>query len=191
MHPFRHISSYTRAARFGGLAVVMALGACSADPLDSDTLELATMRDSNIIPKSSPGQLRRVFDRFCVKGTGNPDALDTQLRAASYVPMRRGQTAAARTSRLYVVDDRRPAVIVSDRICGVRAISRTGQTEEINSYITNAFPKARPMATDRLNRDVEQAWQIDDGIIATTRNRWIGNRSAFTVLLFRPEARDG
>lgn len=80
-------------------------------------------------------------------------------------------------------------MVVNERICGVRAISRTGQTERVNRYIAATFPKARPMQTDRFAIDVEQVWQIDGGLIATTRNDWVGNRSTYTLMLFRPDGR--
>lgn len=77
-------------------------------------------------------------------------------------------------------------MLLGQRICGVRAVSRTGQTNALNRYVAKAFPDARPLAPARFGTDVEQAWQIDGGLIATMRNDWIGNRAAYTVSIFRP-----
>lgn len=173
------------AVRSAGVLATLALTACGPD-IDSDTAELATIYPWNVLPKSSPTALRQTFDRYCVNGPTSPAALEARLRAAGYVRMK--HTGAA---QVYLVDDRRPAVVLSDRLCGARATSRTGQTEEINTYVARTFPKARSVSTETIDAEVEQAWAIEGGMIATTRSRWVGNRAAFGVLIFRPEADDG
>ena len=79
-------------------------------------------------------------------------------------------------------------VIPSSRssICGVRAIARTGQTNRVQRYVATTFPQARRVSPDRFGPDVEEAWAVEGGMIATMRNDWVGNGSAYTVTLFRP-----
>lgn len=169
-----------------GLLALLALTGCSdaAQP-QADRLELATIPHWKEVPKSSPSQFVRTFERFCANRSAGMAAMDATLRKAGYVPK---VAASARRPAIYVVDDRRPAVVVGERICGVRAVSRTGQTERMNRYVAAAFPEARPVGTQGFSTDVEQVWQIEGGMIATTRNDWVGNRSAYTVALFRPGA---
>ncbi len=110
--------------------------------------------------------------------------VDDRLRAASYVPKVQG---SAKRPALYVVDDKRPAVVVNAQTCGVRAISRTGQTDRVNRYVAETFPDAKPLNPSQFSNDVEQVWSIPGGIIATTRNDWVGNSSAYTLILFKPD----
>ncbi|MBZ0123214.1 MAG: hypothetical protein K8F31_04950, partial [Roseovarius sp.] len=170
------------------LAPLAVLAACSNAAPPPDRLELATIPRWREVPKSTPAQLVGAFDRFCTDRTPGMAAQDARLRAAGYIPKVR---ASAGRPALYVVDDRRPAVAVSDRICAVRAVARTGQRERVDRYVAATFPAARPLARDGLSRDVEQAWTIEGGIIATTRNLWAGNVTTYTVTLFTPDSRDG
>lgn len=170
------------------LPALALLAACSNAAPTPDRLELATIPRWREVPKSTPAQLVTAFDRFCVEGAPGMAAQDARLRAAGYVPKVR---ATAHRPALYVVDDRRPAVAVSDRICAVRAIARTGQRERVNRYVAQTYPTARPLARDGLSRDVEQAWATGSGIIATTRNLWAGNVTTYTVTLFTADSRDG
>ncbi len=181
-------ASSLSALRGIGLLAVAVLAACSNAAPTPDRLELATIPRWREVPKSTPAQLVTAFDRFCVEGAPDMAARDADLRAAGYVPKVRATTTRP---ALYVVDDRRPAVAVSDRLCAVRAIARTGQRERVNRYVADTFPAARPLARDGLSRDVEQAWTIEGGIIATTRNLWAGNVTTYTVTLFTPDSRDG
>lgn len=177
-----------RRRALAGLAPLAVVAACSDAAPSPDRLELATIPRWREVPKSTPAQLVAAFDRFCTDRAPDMDAQDAKLRAAGYLPKVR---ARADRPALYVVDDRRPAVAVSDRICAVRAIARTGQRERVNRYVADTFPTARALARDGLSRDVEQAWAIDGGMIATTRNLWVGNVTTYTVTLFTPVSRDG
>ena len=165
------------------LALVSLTGCSSAMP-DADTLELATIKHWKEVPKSHPTTFVKAFDRFCTNRPEGMAAMDTLLRQANYVPKPQVNPGGP---TVYVVDDRRPAVVVNDTVCGVRATSRTGQTERVRRYISETYPNARPVSTEPFSSDVEQAWQIPGGMIATTRNDWVGNRSAYSVVLFRPD----
>jgi len=185
MAVMRHSTPHRALAALVPLAV---LAACTDAPPPPDRLELATIPRWREVPKSTPAQLVAAFDRFCVEGAPDMAARDAELRAAGYVPKLR---ASAGRPALYVVDDRRPAVAVSDRLCAVRAVARTGQTERVNRYVADTFPAARPVSTDGLARDVEQAWATGGRLIATARNLWAGNVTTYTVTLFTADSRDG
>lgn len=179
----RHIQA--RACRLGvGFLAGVSLAGCAPGFPGPDALELATIPDWKAIPRSSPAQFVAGFDRFCVNGSRDPARQDEALRAAGYVP---GYKSTGTRPVLYVVDDWRPAVLVGARICGVRAQSRTGQTDRLRRYIATTFPEAMPVSPERFRNDVEQVWQVEGGMIGTMRNVWEGNRTTYTVLLFRPE----
>jgi len=166
-----------------GLLALAALAGCSEARPDADRLELATLPQWTEVPKSSPYQFVTAFAQYCMGRPSGMAATDTMLRKAGYVPR---HPATARRPALYLVDDWRPAVVADDRLCGVRAVSRTGQTDRLNRFIGESFPASRPLPPARFGVDVEQAWSTDTGMIATMRNDWVGNRSTYTVVLYEP-----
>ncbi|MBZ0127689.1 MAG: hypothetical protein K8F59_01105 [Rhodobacteraceae bacterium] len=165
-------------------AVALALLAgCTAGGLGPDAAERANIYPANIVPRSSPSALVMAFDRHCVNAGPTLAAQDGDLRAAGYVP---AVDTPRNGARLYVVDDRRPAVAISARMCLVQAMARTGQTERAHAYVAETFPEAKPIGTADLGRHVEQAWAIPGGILATERRMDASNRSRYSIILFRP-----
>lgn len=149
------------------LLAALPLAACTTDATP-DRLEIANMYPWNVVPKSSPSALVRSFERFCLDGPGSAAALDAPLRRAGYVPL----PAQAGRPRTYLVDDRRPDVLVSDSGCMVAAESRTGQTERARRAVAERFPAARPVAPQRVGRNVEDAWLLpapDGRVVFTLR----------------------
>lgn len=152
---------------------------------DADRLELATIPRWKEVPRSTPATFVRTFNSFCVEGPGDMQARDAVLRSSGYVPKTRPKPGAARA---WVVDDLRPAIVSGGRICGARARARTGQTDAVQGYIAETFPQARALDTGQFGPEVEQAWQVEGGVLATTRSDWVGNASSYTLLLYRPGA---
>ncbi|MEM6374178.1 MAG: hypothetical protein AAF727_15580 [Pseudomonadota bacterium] len=165
------------------MACIAALAGCTSEAPSADTLELATMWQGNVIPKSTPRELVLGFDQFCVKTPSDIAARETALRDAGYVPT---STTAGEARQVFVIDNRAPAIGISPNMCIARSTARTGQTNAVNRYVSATFPEATPTDPGQLPVDVEQAWAIDGGILATARNRWIGNRSSYSVILFQP-----
>ncbi len=164
------------------LAGCLMLTACSAQGVSSDTAELRNMWRANLVPKSSPALMVSAFDRFCAQGPRD----DATLRAAGYVPLPERSPGA----RAYVIDDRRPAVAVSERMCVVQAESRTGQTARFQNYVTATYPGARPIDPAPLGRNIEQAWSLPTdppSLIATERTVSLG-WYRYALIFFRPEA---
>lgn len=168
------------------LAVVctLTIAGCSSSAPSSDRLELATMSKGYEIPKSTPRELITGFDQFCVKTVGGPAVQETALRNAGYVPT---NTTRGETRQVFLIDNRAPAIAVSPDMCVARSTARTGQTNAVNRYVEVAFPEAAPMDPANLSVDIEQAWAVNGGILATARNRWVGNRSSYSVILFQPQ----
>ncbi|MEX0339191.1 MAG: hypothetical protein AB3N11_09155 [Arenibacterium sp.] len=174
------------APRAGLIAVLsMALGACSADHVSSEAAELSNTWAFLEVPKSSPTQLVASFARYCANKPDTVETADAALRAAGYVPV-----SNQRAARAYVVDYNRPAIALSDRMCLVRAKSRTGQTDAFQNYITRAFPAAQPIDPAPLGRRIEQAWRVpgpSPRIIATERGADLGWYT-YSLILFQVEA---
>lgn len=162
------------------------LGACSSEAPSADRLELATIWPGNVIPKSTPRELVTAFDAICVK-TNGPAAQETALRNAGYVPT---NTTRGEVRQVFVIDNRAPAIALSPTMCIARATARTGQSNAVGRYVADAFPTAQPLDPDDFSVDIEQAWSVDGGILATARNRWVGNRSAYSMILFQPTAEE-
>jgi hypothetical protein len=163
----------------------MALSACSADNVSPDTAELANTWAYLEVPKSSPRQLVQSFERYCASERGALAERDAALRADGYVPLSRQGRA-----RAYVVDDNRPAIAMSKRMCLVRAKSRTGQTNAFQAYVARAFPGAKPMDPATLGPRIEQAWQVPGDaprIVATERGADLGWYT-YSLILFEAEA---
>ena len=166
------------------MALLLAAGAtaCSSEAPSADRLELATIWPGNVIPKSTPRELVLSFNEFCVKTQG-PAAQETALRNAGYVPT---NTTRGQARQVFLIDNRAPAIGISEDMCIARATARTGQSNAVGRYVADAFPEATPMNPSDLTVDVEQAWRVSGGILATARNRWSGNRSSYSVILFQP-----
>ncbi|MEL7012361.1 MAG: hypothetical protein AAFO72_03670 [Pseudomonadota bacterium] len=165
-------------------AMIVGLSACSTAAPSADRLELATIYPWNEIPKSTPLELIVGFDTFCANGPEGTAAKETALRNAGYVPT---NATSGKTRQLFLVDNQLPAIAISPDMCIARATARSGQTNAVGRYVADTFPNAAPMDTDALTVDVEQAWSIPGGILATARNRWVGNRSSYSVILFQPQ----
>lgn len=138
-------------------AAALALGGCASAAGTPERLELANMNPGNVVPKSSPAQLVAAFERFCLDT--DAAAAPAALRRSDYVEVPRRTGGMVRS---FVVDDRRPAVMLSDagRACAVAAASRTGQTERLRGMITRRFPGATPVDPARIGAQTEQAWVV-------------------------------
>ena len=146
-------------------AAVLASG-CTLREAAPEEIELANMRPSNVIPKSSPRQFVSTFEQFCTDMLDTPDRRDALLRAADYVPT----TSRPRNgARLYLVDDRRPAVIViaspGSIGCTVMAEPRTGQTDEVRRWVAREFPAATARAPSQVGPGgaAEEVWTFPTG----------------------------
>ncbi|MCV2888051.1 hypothetical protein [Ruegeria aquimaris] len=166
--------------------MAVTVSGCVQQGTGPDAAELRNIAPWNIVPKSSPAQLVTAFRQFCVEAPASRSAQEGKLRNASYVP-----TAPRNGNKpqVFLVDDRRPAIVVSDTTCMARAYARTGQTEKMNDYVASAFPDARPVSPDSLPKTFEQAWSVnlpDAAIIATERVNDLGNSSGYGLILHRP-----
>ncbi|SFB18773.1 hypothetical protein SAMN05421688_0010 [Poseidonocella pacifica] len=168
----------------GVMGFVVALLTGCSEETRPDRFELANVRASNVVPKSSATAFVGAFARHCLKG--EPAAIEASLLSAGYVQAR-GGTGPARS---FVVDDKRPLVILSEGGCAVGAAPRTGQTPRVQSFVTQTFPGAR--AVDPQALSAERAWQLADGtLILTTRSGTPGLSTATYLLgLTYPAARD-
>ncbi|WP_222869528.1 hypothetical protein ROLI_007860 [Roseobacter fucihabitans] len=168
---------------FGALALV-SCGPSGISP--ADTAELRNMWRANMVPKSTPYELVRAFDRFCTNGPRDADAAETKLRDAGYVPLPR----KARGVTAYVIDNRNPAVAVSTDTCLIQADSRSGQTRDFQNYVAKTYPKARAIDPKPLGKNIEQAWSVlsnPPAIIATERTESFG-WYRYALILYHPGA---
>lgn len=151
---------------------LFALAGCQTPATSSpELIELSNIRPSHIVPKSSPAQLVTAFRRYCL--AGSLAAARQALRKSDYIQKPRRAGAAVDS---YVVDDRRPAVMLSgtaDRFnCVVLAQARTGQTSRIEDFVDTEFPKAAETDPGRIGARTERAWLAGGrtgGIIYTRR----------------------
>ncbi len=154
-------------ARHAAWAVPALVAACFAPPqtgavraarapVTSELYELANIRHSNVVPKSSPSALVAAFRKFCLDGPRDPAALAAKLRAADYVAVPEDRATGVTA---FVVDDQRPMVLVADdgRSCAVGAVARTGQTARIRAMIAQDFPAATPLDPTRVSPNTELA----------------------------------
>jgi hypothetical protein len=127
------------------LLTAACMPAVQTDPkvvaVSPELYEFANMRQSNMIPKSSPAAFERGFESFCINGGSTAASVAAKLRKTDYVAAP-NSTPSGQTA--FVVDDTRPMVVISDdgRFCGVLARSRTGQTARVQRFIAKRFPKA-------------------------------------------------
>jgi hypothetical protein len=160
------------------------LVACSTANVTADQAELANLREWNKVPRSTPFAFVSAFDRYCISGAPGVAAMDAPLRTAGYVPLPNWTDPA---TRAYLSDDRRPAVVIGQRSCMIRARARTDQTATFARYVATAFPDAEPLTPRKLGRHVEAGWRIDapgPAIIATERRLDL-NTYTFSAILFR------
>ena len=150
------------------LAAAIGLSACMSQPPTSDAYELANIYADNVVPKSTPARFVAAFERYCLDHDGT--GLDAILRADDYVPVPRRAGAKVQS---WVVDDRRPAVmLLDDRAgCSVAAEARTGQTTEVQALVARRYPGARSLDPTDVGRNVEQAWAVpgEPGVILFTQ----------------------
>lgn len=144
----------------GGLLLAAGLSACGG-PWSAEEFEIANMRSSNFVPKSSPGSLVATFERHCLDRLAEPMTIGPSLLAADYV---RVPPSMARGGELYVVDDRRPSVMVERTpgrtSCAVAVSSRTGQTARARRMVERRFPGAVPLPPwGRM----EAMWRVGPG----------------------------
>ena len=179
----------TSSWRHIGALGISLLAGCTAADLGPDALEVANIKRSHIVPKSSPGALVHAFDKYCVNGPRDRALADTLLRKSSYVPRpRRGQNKA----RVYVIDNKRPLVALTQNICVVQARSRTGQTHKFRAYIAKTFPRAKPVPPGTFWHNIEQAWAIPSdppAIVATQRDLEPGNFSRYGLIYYQPSGK--
>jgi len=144
--------------------------------------ELANIDDANILPKSSPAQFVGAFARFCLD-TADADRPGA-LRGADYVAF--GRARSASRVRTFVVDDRRPAVMLGGGgDCAVAAEARTGQSARAARLIAERFPAARPIEPGGLGPNAETAWLSRPGgpVIQTLRQIRPGQPSRYMLAL--------
>lgn len=190
-----HLVAPSRARRRGtppgarGIAVAAVCGLALSGCLDNspDAVELSNMRPWYKIPLSSPTAFVGSFARYCVAPLDSGEPFDSVLRKASFVPVSKESRTG---SRIYLVDDTRPAVLVNDkpgaRSCGVVAMARAGQTQRVADAVPRLFPDARP-ADPALVPGAERVW-VETGartrVIFTSRDankpRWSEYRLAVT-----------
>lgn len=166
------------------LLAAMTLCACDTDGVSPDAAELANIGNRNVVPKSTPAAFVSAFNQFCVTGERDVQSREMRLRRAGYV------SAISRPDNgieLFLVDDRRPAVVLSDTMCLVQAVSRTGQTERARRYIADTFPDARRLDTDQFEKEVEDAWRVaSDAIVTTLRTKEPTPTSRYALVYFTP-----
>jgi len=163
------------------------IAGCIGPDLGPDAAELANIRESNIVPKSSATAFVKTFDKFCVSGPQAPATKEALLRDAGYVPLRRVRNGV----RSFASDDRRPAVIFSDRLCMVQVRSRAGQTNRVRRYVQDSFPKALAQSTKLNSRSFEELWKVSDrpaAMVGTRRTNDGGNHTKFALIYFRPDS---
>lgn len=171
-------------------AAALLLSACTSN-VPADSYELANIEAGNIIPKSSPTAFVTAFETFCLPGVDDPAALPGHLRAADYVEF---PEQGERPFRMFVVDDRRPAVaiaVTADGVfCGVTAESRTGQTTRVQASVAENFPAAMPVDPATVSRKAEQVWSVGGAspmTIFTLRLDRVVPPATLTYAVFKPK----
>jgi hypothetical protein len=147
-----------------------------------DAFELANMRPSNVVPKTSPARLVASFETICLDGPADPGRAAAALRAQDYVETRSGGL-----TRAFVVDDSRPAVLLGrdGRSCAVAAQARTGQTERIRALVARRFVRAQALDPARISPHSESAWSTGDGLIVLNRVVLPGRLSELLLIRLR------
>ncbi len=166
--------------------LVAGLAACEGPASTADRAELGNIAPWNVVPRSSPSQLVTGFRRFCVEAPGDPAAREEMLRDAGYVPTTRRRPGRG---QVFLVDDRRPAIVRGARMCIAEARARTGQAEAVRDYVEATFPAARPAAAAPFGRGTELAWTMDGpvpAVVATRRRSDPDGRAVYSVIFFTP-----
>ena len=159
------------------------LASCGTGPTAGPgAIELANIRPWNIVPKSSPRQLITAFRRYCLADTQTQAR--AALRSSDYVKTR-NRGGGIET---YVVDDRKPAVMLTRNAggsgCAVVAAARTGQNNRFADFVVAEFPKVVPVDPRRISARTENAWLAagpSGGILYVQRQ---GPRHAPTQVIF-------
>ncbi|SFD07574.1 hypothetical protein [Tropicimonas isoalkanivorans] len=166
----------------GGAIALASLSACTGPTDSADFWELNAMRPGHVFPQSSPATFVNTFDQFCVEGPDSLRAMDVLLRRSGYVPLRSNWGEGGRT---YVVDDMRPAIMVSGTSCAAVAGSRTGQTDRARRYIGTRFPGAEPVREEMDTEGAREIWLVGTNppdMIGTARHVGPVPGSRFVIL---------
>ncbi len=164
-----------RRQRFVKSGAVLLVGAAcilsGCDPqYDAREAELRNFKPTHLVPKSSPAALVKAFDTYCIEGPKSPSELRKKLESAGYV----AYTAQPRDGvHSFVVDNKRPAVLITSDGCAVAAASRSGHTERLRSYVASTFPNAKTIDPAPLGDQIEDAWVVPTEpkrVVATQRS---------------------
>jgi hypothetical protein len=166
-------------------ATLAGLAACDVPATTSDAYELANMDPRNVIPKSTPKAFVASFEKYCLDEGTDTAAIERALRSTDYVRVP-GNSAL----RSWVVDDKRPAVIVAaDGLsCAVAAQARTGQTERVREMVSNRFPGAIPVPANMKPKGMESLWLVDADkniFVFTKRRTPLGELSQLILVTVR------
>jgi hypothetical protein len=156
------------------------LTACGPGAPGPDAAELRETWGPNYVPRSSAAAFVGVFDSVCSEAAA--DARELRARQLGYVPAQAPREGGA--ARLFVVDDRRPALRLGTRLCMVEAISRTGQTQRVRDYVGAAHSDAQPVGAPPTGQQVEQMWLLPEGGLIATR-RWRDGENLIRYALIR------
>ena len=157
-----------RAAAFAACAALLA--ACTPT-LTADQIELNNLDPRNAVPKSSPTQLITALRQYCLEPTPE-EATVAKLRSAGYVE----KPTSAGAPRLFLVDDRRPAVVLSEQagICLVGFEARTGQTEALRRFAAEIYGTEKGIS---MNEGRIEAWAKDDEPIFLIRRAELSSQA--------------
>ncbi|MEM9138443.1 MAG: hypothetical protein AAGB15_01310 [Pseudomonadota bacterium] len=141
------------------LTAVAGLQACTTSPDPREASELASIRQSNLVPKSNARTVVRAFNNHCLGNLGQPAVIPGRLRDVAYV-----EAETQEKMRVFVVDDRRPLVMFRERENGLHCVTaaraRTGQADRIDGFVASTYPKAKAMRPADLDVDAERVWAI-------------------------------
>lgn len=173
-----------RTRLIGAVVMTATVSACFGN--SPDAVELSNIRESNIVPKSSPTSFVSTFEKMCLGPINSKSGFETTLRNASYVPTR---PRNARGFRTYLVDDRRPAVVTQEqtthRACAVLAVARTGQTQRVRNAVPRLFPNAKAASPSKV-KGAEQVWIEPDAperLIYTSRDKKIPSGASYRLAI--------
>jgi hypothetical protein len=187
----RNLRMWRKASNLSAIALlgfgVIMVSACSNAGTPPEAFEIANMRESNFIPKTSPTAFVNVFNRYCVSGSRDTAAIAEALKLIDYVALR--ETGSGRFEYL-VVDSLNPLVTLSQPqdpyMCAVTAESRAGQTNAVDRYIAANHPNAVPLSPKTINPTAEQAWLVGTNprtIILTLRDGTPSTPARFTLMI--------
>jgi len=172
----------------GAICATALLGGCvPRSAITPDMVELGNIRASHVIPKSSPRQMVKAFDSYCM--APSPAASKAALRKDDYVQTKDTGNGV----ETFVVDDRKPAVMLvqSKRKtgCAIVVEARTGQTNRVLDYVNATFPKARALAPSSIGKKTEHAWIAQDGtgaVLFTQRSESLVGAPTYLFGVSRP-----